>query len=541
MAEGVLPNVVKVGGAARGGNSGERNRFSNSEDRRPKAEGGSKPDSRTGWSPGGQRIGAGAGFRISGLGLSSAFGLRISDFLSGGGAALLALMALNLNGVIQSAHAEEMGSKGLVTRTNTSSEKEISAPEPAPQNWNWHLQNTTIVQGYPGFTSPYAGPNSLPSGGEVRESISLDLMAGVRLWRGAEAHVDGLMWQGFGIGQTFGIEGFPNGEAFCSGTAIPNVNFSRVLVRQTINLGGGATERVEEDPLHLASVQDVAHLTLTAGRMSVKDIFDNNAYANDARTEFLNWAFTANEAWDYPADSLGYTTGAAAELYVPNWAFRYGFFQVPRVANGTAEDPHYLEAWGMVTEVERRYRVKARPGAVRLLAFLNRANMGSFQEALDSPARPADIMATRAYRLKYGFGLNVQQELTPSIGTFLRLGWNNGAAESWMFADVDRTATLGLSVKGASWGRPNDTFGLAGGLNGVSRVHRDFFAAGGLGLLAGDGTLTYGWEQLLETYYDVQIWKTLHGAVDYQFVSHPAYNRDRGPVSVFAARLHWEF
>jgi high affinity Mn2+ porin len=165
--------------------------------------------------------------------------------------------------------------------------------------------------------------------------------------------------------------------------------------------------------------------------------------------------------------------------------------------------------------------------------------MGSFEEALDNPTRPADIVATRAYRYKYGFGLNVEQEIIKNVGLFSRLGWNDGRSEAWTFADVSCTATLGLSLKGGFWGRPEDTFGLAGVLNGITREARDFFAAGGTGILAGDGNLNYGWEKVMETYYDFQIWKTLHGALDYQFVSDPAYNRDRGPVSVLGARLHF--
>src|SRR5437899_4960237 len=294
---------------------------------------------------------------------------------------------------------------------------------------------------------------------------------------------------------------------------------------------------VEDDQLQLAGQRDVSRVTLTLGRMSAKDIFDNNAYANDTRSQFMSWALMANEAWDYPGDSLGYITGFAAELNQPNWAVRYGFFQMPRVSNGTATDDHFLEAWGMVTEFERRYSIGGHPGAVRLLAFLNSAHMGSYQAALDSPVRPADIEMTRAYRYKYGFGLNLEQELVKNIGAFARLGWSDGQNEAWVFSDVDRTATLGISIKGEWWYRPNDTVGLAGVLNGSSGVHQDFLAAGGTGILAGDGALTDGLEQIIETYYDFLVWKTVHTSLDYQFINHPAFNRDRGPVSVFGARL----
>ena len=214
---------------------------------------------------------------------------------------------------------------------------------------------------------------------------------------------------------------------------------------------------------------------------------------------------------------------------------------MPKESNGVAQDENFLKAWGMVLEFERRFSVNNHPGAVRLLAYLNRAHMGSYQLAIDNTARPADIEATRAYRSKYGFGLNVEQEIWKNVGVFSRLGWSDGQNEAWVFSDVDRTATLGVSIKGASWHRPNDTFGLAGVVNALSRVHQEFFEAGGIGILAGDGRLSYGWEKILETYYDFQIWKTVHAALNYQFIDNPAFNRDRGPVSVIGARLHWEF
>jgi high affinity Mn2+ porin len=418
--------------------------------------------------------------------------------------------------------------------------EETTHDEAKAQTWNWHVQNTDIVQGDPSFPAKYSGANSLRNDGEVRDSVSLDLYAGVRLWPGAEAHVDTLVWQGFGLSKTRGVDGFPNGEAFRTGNDIPNINVARLFIRQVMSLGG-ETEDMEDDAVQLARRRDVSRVTLTLGKMSAKDIFDNNSYANDPRTQFMNWALMANEAWDYPADSLGYMTGFAAELNQPRWAIRYGFFQMPRVSNGTALDAHFLEAWGMVAEFERRFAINGHPGAVRVLSYLNRAHMGSYQDAVDNPERPADIKATRAYRYKFGFGLNLEQEVVKNIGVFSRLGWSDGENEAWVFSDVDRTATLGLSVKGEYWHRPNDTFGVAGIANGISRVHQRFFEAGGTGVLAGDGQLSYGWEKILETYYDFLIWKTIHAALDYQFISDPAFNRDRGPVSVLAARLHWEF
>ena len=415
--------------------------------------------------------------------------------------------------------------------------------DPQSQNWNIHGQNTDIVQGYPGFPAQYSGPNSLPPGGQTRETVSLDVLAGIRLWPGAEAHIDGLMWQGYGVANAVGVDGFPNGEAFRVGTQVPNVNIPRLFIRQTISLGGD-TEAIADDALDLASQADISRITLTLGKFSAKDIFDNNAYANDPRTQFMNWALMANEAWDYPGDALGYITGLAAELNQPSWTVRYGFFQMPESSNGTAIDGHVLEAWGMVTELERRYNWRSHPGTLRFLAFLNHAHMGSYQEATDlaiNTGQPADIEATREYRYKYGFGLNWEQEIVKNVGAFSRIGWSDGQNEAWVFSDVDRTATLGLSVKGEAWHRPDDTIGLAGVANGLSQVHQEFFAAGGMGILAGDGGLNYSWEKILETYYDCQLWKTLHASLDYQFINDPAFNSARGPVSVFGARIHWEF
>ncbi len=412
--------------------------------------------------------------------------------------------------------------------------------QPQEQSWNWHMQNTAILDGHPGFPALYSGPNSMSPDGEVQETVSLDLLVGARLWRGAEFHVDGLLWQGFGFSHTLGAEGFPNGEAFRLGTLPPNVNFSRVFIRQTFGLGG-EQEAIEDQALFLAGRQDVSRITVTVGKMSVKDIFDNNTYANDPRTQFLNWAFMANEAWDFPADSLGYTTGAAAEWNEAKWTTRYGFFQMPKESNGVAQDQNYLQAWGMVAELERRWAFGEHPGAARFLTFLNHAHMGSYEEVVDNPALGGDITLTRDYRYKYGFGLNLEQELTKGVGAFMRLGWSDGKTEAWAFSDVDRAASLGLSINGDFWGRPGDTVGMAGALNGISDIHQQFFAAGGTGILAGDGALTYGIEHVAEGYYDFQIWKTLHATVDYQYIGNPAFNRDRGPISVISARVHWEF
>ncbi len=412
-------------------------------------------------------------------------------------------------------------------------------PDSVPAGWNWHAQTTGVWEGHTHFTAPYSGPRSLQTVNEGRETLSLDLTGGLRLWSGASAFADALVWQGYGLANSSGIEAFPNGEAFRLGSSTPNVTFSRLFLRQSIGLGG-PQEVAADSPLQLTERRDVSRLTFQAGKFSAKDVFDNNAYANDPRTQFLNWSLMANNAWDFPADALGYITGATAELNQSDWALRYGFFQTPRRSNGMALDLAVTKAWAMVTELEWRYLKGDRPGTVRLLGSLNQARMGSYAESLALGTSPADVTLTRQYRQHYGFGLNWEQALTDSLGIFSRLGWSDGSTEAWHFNDVDRTVTGGLSLQGKPWGRPTDTLGFGGGVNGASRVHADYFAAGGTGILAGDGALHYGWEQFFETYYRLVLGRGLSTSLHYEFVANPAFNRDRGPVHIFGIRIHYE-
>jgi len=431
-------------------------------------------------------------------------------------------------------HAQESG------LTNATSATAPAVADSQSAAWNIHGEGTWVGDWHDGFPARYSGSQSLDNRSASDETVDLDLYLGTRLWRGAEFHLDGLYWQGFGFNHTLGVEAFPNAEAYKVGNRTGNIAPVRVFLRQTIGLGGDQ-EPVPDDSLHLGGQQDVSRITLTVGQISALDVFDQNSFAGDPTTQFLNWALVGNEAWDYPANSLGFMSGFTAELNQKNWALRYGFFQMPREANGMAEDPAYLRAWGMVTEFEQRFSFGDHAGKVRLLAFLNRARMGSLAEALEDPARPADIVDTRAYRLKYGFCLNAEFNLTTNIGLFTRLGWNDGQTESWAYADVSRSGSAGVSIQGDYWHRPGDTFGLAGVVNGISQVQQQYFAAGGLGILAGDGALSYNLEKTLETYYKFQIWKTFNATADYQYVINPAYNAARGPVSILSARLHFDF
>ena len=247
-------------------------------------------------------------------------------------------------------------------------------------------------------------------------------------------------------------------------------------------------------------------LAVIVGKFAAPDIADDNRYSHDPRTQFLNWALVYNGAWDYPANVRGYTYGVALDYnHSKNVSFSYAVMTVPLVANGGALDWHLNKAQGQVAEMERRYRLFGRPGAIRPMAYLNHAHMGDYNEALQLMPVDPDITKTRSYRYKYGFGLNIDQELTDDIGFFSRLGWNDGHTETWAFTEIDRTATAGLVMGGRQWCRPYDRVGLAGILNGLSGPHRDYLAAGGYGFIIGDGKLNYGLEQILEMYYAFQI------------------------------------
>ncbi len=446
---------------------------------------------------------------------------------------------------VPDARIEAQSKSALIAGGENSSPPDASpsAPdsaEPDEQKWNYHLQSTVIGQGYPSFPAEYSGANSMKPEGQVRETISFDVTGGVRLWRGAEFFGDVLIWQGYGLSNTLGAAGFPNGEAFRVGKTYPDAVVSRAYLRQTIGLGGGK-EAVDDSPNDLRGTRDIRRLTFTLGHLAAKDLFDNNAYANDPRSQFMNWSLEANDAWDYPANTVGFTNGIAVELHTSGWAGRLGMFQVSRVANGLRFDWDLANAWSSAGEIERRYSPRGHAGSVRVLAYNTRAHMGHYQDVLNDPSLDENIFLTAAYRHKYGFGINMDQEIRRNLGVFARLGWSDGKNQTYEFTDVDRTATAGLSLKGERWRRKDDTVGLAVIVNGISSVHRQYLAAGGLGVTVGDGALDYRAERIGETYYNLKFAKHFQVSADYQFAQNPAYNHVRGPVDLFALRFHAEY
>jgi high affinity Mn2+ porin len=411
------------------------------------------------------------------------------------------------------------------------------------EDWSVHFQSTVIGQGYPGFHATVRGPNSLPSGGEIRETISGTAFLGRRLpWEGGELYFNPEFNQGFGLDRTRGIDGFPNGEAQRGGFDTPKPNVARLFLRQTFGLGG-EQEALPAALNQLGETVDVARVTVTIGKIAPPDIFDDNQYAHDPRTTFLNWSIWESAAWDYPADAKGYTDGLAVELNEKNWALRGGWFLEPTIANQRDLDARFWKRYGTVVELETRHEWWGEPGKLHLLAFANRARMGNLEQAVElavATGTPADIAAVRRDRWKAGFALDLEQALSDDLGLFSRLSWNDGRTEGWAFTDIDRSFVLGLSLKGTAWARPDDVVGVAGAVNAISKAHQLFFANGGTGILAGDGSLDYAPEGIVETYYDWRVFEPLSLTLDYQFVANPAFNQARGPVHVLGVRLHFE-
>jgi high affinity Mn2+ porin len=412
-----------------------------------------------------------------------------------------------------------------------------------------HGQATAVSQSYPAFRSPFEGTNSLSGGGQSRETVDLTLSTGVKLWRGAEFWANPEIDQGFGLSNTHGVAGFLSAEAYKIGSATPYARLQRAFLRQTINLGG-ETENVDEDITQFKGTRSADRLVLTVGRFAVVDIFDTNKYANNPKSDFLNWSLSNAGTFDYAADAWGYNYGAAAEWYTGRWTFRAGVFDLSKTPTGgvsplgPALDPTFQQ-FSLLGEIERRYDLWGQPGKIKITGFLNRGSAGGYNDAValaQLTGMPADITAVRAYTSRPGVSLNVEQQVTETLGLFLRAGWADGNIEPWDFTDIDRTVSGGVSINGKSWGRPDDTVGIAGVVNGISSAHIAFLNAGGLGILVGDGQLTnYGLEKIFEAYYSFALNPSTKLTFDYQFVGNPGYNADRGPANVFAARAHWQF
>ena len=424
----------------------------------------------------------------------------------------------------------------------TASQISDSSVDTAPENWALHGQLTNVTQHHPHFTSPYSGTNSLIANGRTEETTDVTLYAGVQLWRGAEFWINPEIDQGFGLNNTVGVAGFPSGEAYKIGANIPYLRVPRAFVRQVIPLGGDVA-KTESAANQLGGTKAANNVTFTVGKFSVTDIFDTNTYAHDPRGDFLNWSIIDAGAFDYAADAWGFTYGGAVEWTQHAWTLRGGVFQLSKVPNGKIVNVDFSQ-YMLITELEQRYQIGVHPGKVKLLGFVNRGRMGTYRDAVQLAQQTGDTPDTGAVRRfgsRPGASINAEQELAAGTGVFVRASINNGSKEAYEFTEINRSISGGLSLKGARWGRPDDTFGVAGVINGLSRDARRYFAAGGIGILIGDSQQTYGAEKILETYYSMRVTPQVTLALNYQYVNNPAYNRDRGPVSIVGLRGHAEF
>ncbi len=443
--------------------------------------------------------------------------MELSLFKKGGQAILL--VALALSGV--SARADE------------------SAVDFVPALWTYHFQSTVIPQYHGSFPAAYSGAFSLSNNPEIATSFTATLFLGAKIWDGGFVYYDPEVPAGTGLSGVNGLGDFSNGEISKVGSASLTYNTARFYFQQVLGLGG-EQEKIDDDQNQVAAKMDISRLTLTAGKFALNDYFDNNAYAHDARTQFINLTFVDNLAWDFAADTHGYTMGVVAELNQKTWALRGAEVLVSTVANGPDYDWNIGQAHSENMEFEWRYGADNNAGKLRLLGYINQANMGNYQTALNqSPVNP-NVVSTRTYEQKIGFGLGWEQAAGDDLGFFARAGWNDGTTETWEFVAVDQNVSFGTALKGNRWGRPDDVVGLGIAASGISSVHQAYLEAGGTDFNIGDGALNYGPEELFEVYYLYKPFKVLGLTLDFQGIQNPAYNQARGPVGIVSGRAHLE-
>jgi len=401
-----------------------------------------------------------------------------------------------------------------------------------------HAQATTISQFKPAFHARYTGINSLVPESEFKSSYTSTLYLCARLWSGASLAINPEVAGGSGLSSSLGVGASTNGEAYRIDNPTPKLDLARLFFKQYFSLNRD-NKTQSGDFNTLAGKVPESYISLIMGKLSMTDYFDNNSYSHDPRTQFMSWALMSNGAWDFPANTRGYTPGLVIEYVTRQNELRYGFSLVPVIANGMTMNWNIGKASSQTVEYTHKYALNGYRGTLRLLSFFTSANMGNYDQSLALNPIAPNILATGKYgHIKYGLELNLEQLLTRDLGGFVRAGWNDGQNESWAFTEIDRSVSLGLSISGNRWHRQNDNFGLAAVISGLSAPHRNYLKAGGRGFELGDGNLNYALEHLAELYYSWQIvkWLSLSGAC--QVILNPGYNKDRGPVNVFSLRLH---
>jgi high affinity Mn2+ porin len=413
--------------------------------------------------------------------------------------------------------------------------------------WNFHFQFTGIIQYNPSFQAPYSGNNSFLPEADQAYSVTTTAYIGRKLWSGATLYFDPEMTGGSGLSKTLGIAGFPNGETFRIGAAQPVVYIARFFLRQQINFDRDHVD-TQDDGIHQVRERvSQKRLTINFGKFGMADFFDQNAVSHDPRTDFMNWSLMNNGAYDYAANTRGYTGGLIIEYFTPGWVLRAGTSLMPVYANGPTLNFNWTKTNSETFEVQKDYFLNGLPGSAMLLFYFNTSKAPAYQtvinEDLNGTDTSLDVIYGTAYGgKKFGMGISVNQVLSKRLNGFFRLGWNDGKTATWAFTEIDNSASLGFRFYGIGKGRFSDNIGLAFVSNGISSLHRDFLNIGGYGFMIGDGKLPhYRRENIAELFYEVKIFEQLYATLDYQFVEDPAYNRDRGPVSLLAARVHISF
>jgi len=449
---------------------------------------------------------------------------------------------------------EGLGSTGGVDpdpHGNDQQETPIVSMAPHPDDRQWWLsgQANIIFQGRLPFHSTYEGPNSFRNSAEYKTSLVGTLFSGVRT-RSIRYNTDLILdvesAGGRGLSEALGLAGFTNLDVVRN----PNLGSTPYLARYQIHQTIGLSEHVMDQqpgPFSLASTVPERRIELRGGKMTLPDFFDINSVGSDSHLQFMNWTIDNNGAWDYAADTRGYTVGGMAEYDDRSWSIRYGLFAMPVVANGIDLDWAFSRAHGQNGEFElRKGWVAHQKGISRLLFFANRAHMGTYREANDAflaGIDPTPRITSHAHTgaLKYGFGYNTEQAITANLRVFGRFGWNEGQHESYAYTEVDQTFSAGADYAGTRWRRPVDKVAIAFVSNAIKSDHQEYLRLGGLGFLLGDGNLNYGRETIVESYYTYHFWRGLFYSVDVQYIDNPGYNRDRGPAWVGSVRAHVDF
>ncbi len=414
-----------------------------------------------------------------------------------------------------------------------------NAQDSLSERFSIHGQATVINQYKPEFTAPYTGSNSLTTGEESQTSITSTLFLGAKLWKGASIFINPEIAGGSGLSSTLGIAAAPNGETFRVGSPKPQIYMARFFLQQTFALGE-EKEYVQSTFNTFAASVPKKYFRVSLGKICMTDFFDNNTYSHDPREHFMSWALMTNGAWDYPANTRGYTIGTVLEYVSEKHEIRYAASMVPLLANGPDLNTDISKASSHTLEYTYNYKLGNRVGAIRLLSFFTTANMGNYNQSVALNPFAPSIENTREYgRSKYGFGINIEQEINDYIGGFFRASWNDGNNETWAFTEIDRSASLGLEANGKKWKRENDHIGIAYVICGISTPHQNYLKAGGHGFMLGDGNLIYAPEHLGEFFYSFAMSEQIFLSGAYQLLINPGYNADRsGPINIFSLRLH---